>query len=84
MSADHRPLIFPDALFIETDTPRVHKEAFPAIPQIEPLSGMLEGGTTVTISGSNLGQKPEDILHSVSVAGLPCTVIPSLYEVSSR
>lgn len=53
-------------------------------PQIEPLSGLLEGGTMVTISGSNLGQKSEDILHSVSVAGVPCTVIPSLYEVSSR
>lgn len=52
--------------------------------QIEPLSGLLEGGTTVTISGSNLGQKATDILHSVSVAGVPCTVIPSLYEVSSR
>ncbi|XP_072307946.1 plexin-B1 [Eucyclogobius newberryi] len=56
----------------------------PVILSIEPLSGLLEGGTTVTITGSNLGQKPEDILHSVSVAGVPCTVIPSLYEVSSR
>lgn len=59
-------------------------EAFPDFPQIEPLSGLLEGGTLVTISGSNLGQKAEDILHSVLVAGIPCTVIPSLYEVSSR
>uniref|UniRef100_A0A8C2WKL5 Plexin-B1 n=1 Tax=Cyclopterus lumpus TaxID=8103 RepID=A0A8C2WKL5_CYCLU len=56
----------------------------PVIHSIEPLSGLLEGGTMVTISGSNLGQKAEDILHSVSVAGIPCTVIPSLYEVSSR
>lgn len=38
----------------------------------------------VTISGSNLGQKVEDILHSVSVAGVPCSVISSLYEISSR
>lgn len=52
--------------------------------QIEPLSGLLDGGTMVTISGSNLGQKAEDILQSVSVAGVPCTVIPDLYEVSSR
>uniref|UniRef100_A0A674PM98 Plexin-B1 n=1 Tax=Takifugu rubripes TaxID=31033 RepID=A0A674PM98_TAKRU len=51
---------------------------------IEPLSGLLEGGTMVTISGSNLGQKVEDILHSVSVAGVPCSVISSLYEISSR
>ncbi|XP_068568767.1 plexin-B1 [Cebidichthys violaceus] len=56
----------------------------PVIHSIEPLSGLLEGGTMVTISGSNLGQKAEDILHSVSVAGIPCTVMPSLYEVSSR
>ncbi|XP_023147836.2 plexin-B1 isoform X2 [Amphiprion ocellaris] len=56
----------------------------PVIHSIEPLSGLLEGGTTVTISGSNLGQKAEDILHSVLVAGVPCTVIPSMYEVSSR
>lgn len=52
--------------------------------QIEPLSGLLEGGTLVTISGSNLGQKPTDVLDSVLVAGERCTVIPELYEVSSR
>lgn len=62
----------------------VDGELPPDSPQIEPLSGLLEGGTMVTISGSNLGQKAEDILHSVSVAGVPCTVIPGLYEVSSR
>ncbi|XP_047203292.1 plexin-B1 isoform X2 [Girardinichthys multiradiatus] len=56
----------------------------PVIHSIEPLSGLLEGGTLVTISGSNLGQKAEDILHSVTVAGVPCVVIPELYEVSSR
>ena len=38
----------------------------------------------VTISGSNLGQKPEDVENSVTVAGVPCHVIPSRYEVSSR
>ncbi|KAF3689372.1 Plexin-B1 Semaphorin receptor SEP Precursor [Channa argus] len=56
----------------------------PVINKIEPLSGLLEGGTMVTISGSNLGQKAEDVLHSVTVAGVPCDVIPSFYEVSSR
>ncbi|KAM6927913.1 plexin-B1 [Xenentodon cancila] len=56
----------------------------PVIHSIEPLSGILEGGTMVTISGSNLGQKSADIFHSVTVAGVPCTVIPELYEVSSR
>lgn len=38
----------------------------------------------VTVSGSNLGQRAEDIQHSVTVAGVPCTVIPDRYEVSSR
>uniref|UniRef100_H3CH74 Plexin B1 n=1 Tax=Tetraodon nigroviridis TaxID=99883 RepID=H3CH74_TETNG len=54
------------------------------IHNIEPLSGLLEGGTMLTISGSNLGQKVEDVLYSVSVAGVPCSVIASLYEISSR
>uniref|UniRef100_A0A3B5L7K3 Plexin-B1 n=1 Tax=Xiphophorus couchianus TaxID=32473 RepID=A0A3B5L7K3_9TELE len=56
----------------------------PVIHSIEPLSGLLEGGTLVTISGSNLGQKAEDIVHSVTVAGVPCAVLLDLYEVSSR
>ncbi|XP_071349593.1 plexin-B1 isoform X3 [Trachinotus anak] len=64
--------------------PIQHTCPAPVIHSIEPLSSLLEGGTMVTISGSNLGQKAEDILDSVSVAGVACTVIPSLYEVSSR
>uniref|UniRef100_A0A8C9VDP3 Plexin b1b n=1 Tax=Scleropages formosus TaxID=113540 RepID=A0A8C9VDP3_SCLFO len=56
----------------------------PLIHFIEPLSGLVEGGTAITISGSNLGQKAQDIQHSVTVAGIPCTVIPNRYEVSSR
>ncbi|KAG7252053.1 hypothetical protein CRUP_020787, partial [Coryphaenoides rupestris] len=50
---------------------------------IDPVSGPLEGGTVVTISGSNLGQRPEDVQDSVSVAGVPCHVIPSRYETTS-
>ena len=52
--------------------------------QIEPLTGLIEGGTVLIITGSNLGQRAEDIQHSVTVAGVPCNVIPSSYEVSSR
>uniref|UniRef100_A0A8B9LQP7 Plexin-B1 n=1 Tax=Astyanax mexicanus TaxID=7994 RepID=A0A8B9LQP7_ASTMX len=55
----------------------------PVIHFIEPLSGLVEGGTTLTISGSNLGQKAQDILRSVTVAGLSCSVVPHLYEISS-
>ncbi|XP_018974569.2 plexin-B1 [Cyprinus carpio] len=56
----------------------------PLIHLVEPLSGLVEGGITLTVSGSNLGQKAQDILQSVTVAGVPCTVIPHLYEISSR
>uniref|UniRef100_A0A8B9KJ41 Plexin-B1 n=1 Tax=Astyanax mexicanus TaxID=7994 RepID=A0A8B9KJ41_ASTMX len=53
----------------------------PYIHLIEPLSGPVEGGTVITISGSNLGQRAEDIKHSVIVAGVSCTVLPSRYEL---
>lgn len=52
--------------------------------KLDPVSGPVEGGTVVTISGSNLGQRAEDIQNSVLVAGIPCNVIHSRYEVSSR
>ncbi|KAM4611051.1 plexin-B1 [Polymixia lowei] len=56
----------------------------PVIHFIDPVSGPVEGGTVVTISGSNLGQRAEDIQNSVTVARVPCNVIHSRYEVSSR
>ncbi|KAK3556960.1 hypothetical protein QTP70_022299, partial [Hemibagrus guttatus] len=79
----------------EVQSSCVHKEAClntkvkstcpaPVIHFIEPLTGLKEGGTTLRISGSNLGQKAHDILQSVTVAGISCTVIPELYEISSR
>ncbi|KAK2857927.1 hypothetical protein Q7C36_005846 [Tachysurus vachellii] len=79
----------------EVQSSCVHKEAClntrvkytcpaPVIHFIEPLTGLKEGGTTLTISGSNLGQKAQDILQSVSVAGISCSVRPELYEISSR
>uniref|UniRef100_A0A3P9N0H8 Plexin-B1 n=1 Tax=Poecilia reticulata TaxID=8081 RepID=A0A3P9N0H8_POERE len=55
----------------------------PVIHHLDPESGPTEGGTVVTISGSNLGQRAEDIQSSVTVAGVPCIVIQSRYEVSS-
>ncbi|MCJ8741782.1 hypothetical protein PDJAM_G00074620 [Pangasius djambal] len=55
----------------------------PHIHRIEPRSGPVEGGTVITISGSNLGRRAEDIQHSVYVAGVPCIVIPTRYEISS-
>ncbi|XP_069499326.1 plexin-B1 isoform X2 [Ambystoma mexicanum] len=55
----------------------------PLIHSIDPLSGPIEGGTRITIRGSNLGQKHEDIAETVTVAGIPCTVDAKQYELSS-
>uniref|UniRef100_A0AAY4E0Y6 Plexin-B1 n=1 Tax=Denticeps clupeoides TaxID=299321 RepID=A0AAY4E0Y6_9TELE len=68
-------------VYTESCSERI-EETCPA--PIEPQSGLVEGGTVVTISGSNLGQKAQDIQGSVTVAGVPCIVIPDLYEISSR
>ncbi|XP_030049940.1 plexin-B3 isoform X2 [Microcaecilia unicolor] len=54
----------------------------PTIHSIVPLTGPLEGGISLTISGSNLGIKAEDVL--VTVAGLPCSLVPALYIISTR
>ncbi|MEQ2170570.1 hypothetical protein GOODEAATRI_001633, partial [Goodea atripinnis] len=53
----------------------------PVIHFLDPVSGPIEGGTVVTISGSNLGQRAEDIESFVTVAGVPCNVIHSRYEI---
>ncbi|XP_072328918.1 plexin-B1 isoform X2 [Scyliorhinus torazame] len=56
----------------------------PVIHSINPMSGLQEGGTVVTITGSNLGQRFEDIQNMVTVAGIPCRADPLKYEVSTR
>uniref|UniRef100_A0A8C2YEC6 Plexin-B1 n=1 Tax=Coturnix japonica TaxID=93934 RepID=A0A8C2YEC6_COTJA len=43
----------------------------PLIHSVYPLSGPVEGGTRITITGSNLGQKHQDIAETVTVAGIP-------------
>nr|XP_006978346.2 plexin-B1 [Peromyscus maniculatus bairdii]XP_015852465.2 plexin-B1 [Peromyscus maniculatus bairdii]XP_042137639.1 plexin-B1 [Peromyscus maniculatus bairdii] len=55
----------------------------PLIHSVEPLTGPIDGGTHVTIRGSNLGQRVQDVLDMVRVAGVPCAVDPEKYEVSS-
>ena len=42
--------------------------------QIYPLSGPVEGGTLVTIEGSNLGLREEDVHDNVYIGDLPCDV----------
>ncbi|NWS49822.1 PLXB1 protein, partial [Probosciger aterrimus] len=55
----------------------------PLIHSVYPLSGPVEGGTRITITGSNLGQKHQDIAETVTVAGIPCAVDAQEYEISS-
>ncbi|NWX83456.1 PLXB1 protein, partial [Nothoprocta pentlandii] len=55
----------------------------PLIHSVSPLSGPVEGGTRITITGSNLGQKHQDIAETVTVAGIPCAVDAQEYEISS-
>lgn len=50
--------------------------------QIKPLSGPIEGGTLVTIEGSNLGLKKEDVLGKIKIGQVPCILVN--YEVSVR
>uniref|UniRef100_A0A7M4FID7 Plexin-B1 n=1 Tax=Crocodylus porosus TaxID=8502 RepID=A0A7M4FID7_CROPO len=55
----------------------------PLIHSVYPLSGPVEGGTRITIVGSNLGRKHQDIAETVTVAGIPCIVDALQYEISS-
>ncbi|XP_053525163.1 plexin-B1 isoform X4 [Artibeus jamaicensis] len=55
----------------------------PLIHSVEPLTGPVDGGTRVTIRGSNLGQHVQDVQDTVRVAGVPCAVDAQEYEVSS-
>ncbi|XP_013784511.1 plexin-B-like [Limulus polyphemus] len=54
----------------------------PRIDWIHPLSGPIEGGTLVTIEGSNLGSSEEEIKGKIMIGGIPC--IPKDYSVSVR
>uniref|UniRef100_W5NEH5 Plexin b2a, tandem duplicate 1 n=1 Tax=Lepisosteus oculatus TaxID=7918 RepID=W5NEH5_LEPOC len=54
----------------------------PQITGIIPRYGPLEGGIAVTIKGSNLGIRKEDI-RSITVAGVECKHEPERYSVST-
>ncbi|XP_036189564.1 plexin-B1 isoform X2 [Myotis myotis] len=56
----------------------------PLIHSVEPLTGPVDGGTRVTIRGSNLGQRVRDVQDTVRVAGVRCAVDAQEYAVSSR
>ena len=44
----------------------------PRIDLIKPLSGPIEGGTLVTIEGSNLGIREEDVRGRIHIGEVPC------------
>lgn len=50
--------------------------------QIHPTAGPLEGGTLLTIEGSNLGSNEREIQDRIEVAGEPCQLV--MYSVSTR
>ncbi|XP_017776948.1 PREDICTED: plexin-B [Nicrophorus vespilloides] len=54
----------------------------PRIDMIKPLSGPIEGGTIVTIEGSNLGVKSDDVKGKIRIGNVPCTLIA--YDISVR
>uniref|UniRef100_A0A8C1BIC8 Sema domain-containing protein n=1 Tax=Cyprinus carpio carpio TaxID=630221 RepID=A0A8C1BIC8_CYPCA len=55
----------------------------PKITDIVPRYGPMKGKISVTIKGSNLGIKQEDIKR-ITVAKVPCTHQPERYSVSTR
>ncbi|XP_048874900.1 plexin-B2-like isoform X1 [Brienomyrus brachyistius] len=54
----------------------------PTITEIVPRYGPLDGGISVTIKGSNLGIRKEDI-DNITVAGIPCVHQQEKYSVST-
>uniref|UniRef100_F6Q5G2 Plexin-B3 n=1 Tax=Ornithorhynchus anatinus TaxID=9258 RepID=F6Q5G2_ORNAN len=72
----YRSLCHPDA--IESLCPT------PIIRLIEPLTGPPEGGTPLTIVGTNLGRRFEEVAAKVTVAGQPCHPDPDQYLISTR
>ncbi|KAF4072586.1 hypothetical protein AMELA_G00264580 [Ameiurus melas] len=56
----------------------------PLITEVWPLTGPLEGGIVLTILGSNLGQRYEDIENGVTVSGVTCKPLRNAYLISTR
>ncbi|KPI93963.1 Plexin-B [Papilio xuthus] len=52
----------------------------PRIDMIKPLSGPIEGGTIVTIEGSNLGLRVEEVTGKVRIGDVLCDIVD--FEVS--
>ena len=46
--------------------------------QVNPNSGPYQGGTTITITGTDLGIVVQDII-SITIGGAPCTIDSDSY-----
>ncbi|XP_001352289.2 plexin-B isoform X1 [Drosophila pseudoobscura] len=64
------------AMATQSECPR------PRIDIIKPLSGPVEGGTLVTIEGSNLGIREEDVRGKISIGSVPCELVN--YQISVK
>ncbi|XP_063589577.1 plexin-B-like isoform X3 [Penaeus indicus] len=67
---------------VDANDARLAQCPTPRIDVIQPLMGPLEGGTLVTIEGSNLGLREEDVRDNVFIGDVPCRVHE--YHVSVR
>lgn len=54
------------------------------IVQFSPDNGPRNGGTQVTINGTNLGKTVSDIRDGVTVGGVKCQPVEELYQPSIR
>ncbi|KAH8402557.1 hypothetical protein KR009_010646 [Drosophila setifemur] len=73
-----------DSSFISARTPTLLQNdcPLPRIDIIKPLSGPIEGGTLVTIEGSNLGIREEDVRGKISIGSVPCDLVS--YQISVK
>uniref|UniRef100_V9K841 Plexin-B2 n=1 Tax=Callorhinchus milii TaxID=7868 RepID=V9K841_CALMI len=55
----------------------------PTIQEIDPMNGPQEGGTLLTIKGSNLGKSAEEI-KAITVGNFPCDQVQEQYQTSTR
>lgn len=75
-----RTLVLPSAHSL--DSSRFHECPRPRIDMIKPLFGPIEGGTLVTIEGSNLGIREDDVRGKISIGSVPCELVN--YEISVK
>uniref|UniRef100_A0A8C6T6R5 Plexin A2 n=1 Tax=Neogobius melanostomus TaxID=47308 RepID=A0A8C6T6R5_9GOBI len=80
----HCPPISPYATrWLNMNTKNV-KCTNPRITEVTPTAGPPEGGTRVTIHGTNLGLAFSDMVNNVEVAGVRCTPVEEGYIIAEQ